>query len=268
MKASQRSLGDGSLSANRTIRRIPIWVVGAFAAFGLLALLGGLILDVVRADQARNTALAWRKHSYEVIIAANALSAAVQGAETGQRGFLLTGDPAFRSTYNGSRATAVRELGALRQRLARDPDQAARYAEIAALAAERMQRLDRGMALLEKGQTNAALAFMRTGDGRRAMEAFQAKVADLAAREARLLAERAARADASAREARAGLIGAAAVGLMLNFVAGILGLSAYRSKLDDAREEGSRGTYEKLYPARTSLSEVPVNLPVRGGFKP
>lgn len=256
------------MSADIAIRRMPIWVVGGFAAIGLLALLGALILDVIRADQARNTAVAWRKHSYEVIIAANALSAAVQSAETGQRGLLLTGDPAFRLTYDRGRSAATRELEALKVRLSLDPDQAVQFAEISALATARMDRLDRSMQLIQKGQSATALAIVRTGEGRRAMESFQTKVSELAAREARLLAERAERADASAREARAGLIGAGAVGLMLNFVAGILGLSAYRSRLADAREEGSRGTFEKLYPARTSLSEVPVNLPMRGGFKP
>ena len=254
------------LKADIAIKRIPVWVVGGFAALGLLALLGALILDVIRADQARNTAVAWRKHSYEVIIAANALSAAVQSAETGQRGLLLTGDPAFRLTYDRGRTAASRELAALKARLSLDRDQAVKFVEIAALAAARMDRLDRSMKLIEQGRSATALAFIRTGECRRAMESFQNKVSELAAREARLLAERAARADASARDARAGLIGAAAVGLMLNFVAGILGLSAFRARLADAREEGSRGTYEKLYPARTSLSAVPVNLPVRGGF--
>lgn len=249
-------------------RRLPIWAIGLLAGLGLLTLLGGLVVDVVRADRARNVAVASRTHSYEVIIAANGLSAAVQGAETGQRGFLLTGDPAFRAPYDRGRAAVEGALAVLRSRLARDPDQAARYAEIARLTARRMERLDHSMALIGQGQATSAMAFLRTGEGRRAMESFQAKVSELAANEARLLAKRAAQADASARDARAGLIGAAAVGLMLNFVAGILGLSAYRSRLADAREDGSRGAFEKLYPARTSLSAVPVNLPIRGAEQP
>lgn len=244
-------------------RRLPIWFIGLLAGFGLLTLLGGLVMDVARVDRARATAVAWRTHSYEVIIAANALSAAVQGAETGQRGFLLTGDPAFRAPYDRGRAAVAGELRTLQSRLSRDADQAVRYSEIARLTTARMERLDHSMNLVGQGRSDLALLSLRSGEGRRAMESFQAKVSELAASEARLLAERAAQADARARDARAGLIGAAAVGLMLNLVAAILGLSFYRSRIAAAREEGSRGAYEKLYPARTSLSAVPVQLPIR-----
>ncbi len=247
------------MEQDERIRRIPIWLIGLMSAAGLAALFGSLIADVARAGRERDTAIAWRTHSYEVVIAANELQSAMQAAETGQRGFLLTGDPAFRAPYDRGRAAIDGQLEKLHARLARDPVQAGRFARIQQLATVRAARLDAGIALVEQGKPAEAVATMRKGEGRRVMEAFNAEIAALTATEARLLGERAARANQRAAEARANMIGAGMVGIMLNLVAALLGLSAYRARLEEVRRESA----PRYRTPRTSLSDFPVTLPVR-----
>lgn len=241
------------------IRRIPIWLIGLMSAAGLAALFGSLFADVARTGRERDAAIAWRTHSYEVVIAANELQSAMQAAETGQRGFLLTRDPAFRAPYDRGRAAIDGQLEKLRSRLVRDPVQAGRFTRIQQLATARAARLDAGIALIEQGRSTDALATMRKGDGRRAMESFNSEIAALTATEARLLGERAERATKRAAEARLNLIGAAAVGIMLNLVAALLALSAYRARLDEVRRESA----PLFRTPRTSLSDFPVTLPIR-----
>ena len=67
----------------------------------------------------------WMTHSYQVISATRALLSNLQDAETGQRGYLLTGDESYREPFD----SALREQQSIRQTLrqlaAGDPAQQA-----------------------------------------------------------------------------------------------------------------------------------------------
>ena len=234
------------MDSSSEARRVPIWLIALTASLGLLAMLGSLFADVRRIDREREVALAWRSHSYEVIIAANELLAAMQAAETGYRGYLLTGDVSFRIPYDRDRSRIAGQLTILRDVLARDPVQAVRYADIDSVAKRRLAKLDLGMLMLMRGKRADAVQSVKTGEGQRTMEEFRQAIANLKVAEIRALGHRAALAEERTADARMNLIGAAAAGLMLLLVAGMLAMSAWRAALNDARRKAAAEAVSRL----------------------
>jgi CHASE3 domain sensor protein len=57
----------------------------------------------------------WVTHTFEVTEAIDRVVASVHEVENGQRGFLLSGDPAFLDTYEEARVSLPRDLLRLRQ---------------------------------------------------------------------------------------------------------------------------------------------------------
>ena len=107
----------------------------------------------------------------------------VKDAETGQRGFLLTGEARYLAPYgqaltelphtldNLSRATAVRR-----------PDQVERLERLRPLIKEKLDELGTTIAVRRSQGPEAALAIVRTDRGRQLMEQIRAGCADAASR--------------------------------------------------------------------------------------
>lgn len=169
----------GSLS-----RRI-IVLCGALCA--VLALLAALLLD----EAARmHESLGWVSHSAEVLKNANQSLAHLASAESGQRGFVLTHDPAFSQTVDAEITTSRANAAALVRLTQDNPSQNARAIQIRALVEERIADLGRSVALSRSGDFNAAQALTATGHGRYLMLLVTARVGDLLAEERALSASR------------------------------------------------------------------------------
>ncbi len=87
----------------------------------------------------------WVTHSYQVISATRALLSNLQDAETGQRGYLLTGDESYREPFD----SALREQQSIRQTLrqltAGDTAQQATLDTVDRLVEEKFQELQKTM---------------------------------------------------------------------------------------------------------------------------
>lgn len=116
------------------------------------------------------------------------LLSVIESAETGQRGYLLTDDPAYLTPYEAAR----RQLNASFEWLEETPliggSQARDVAQLHHLADEKMAELARTIKLQRTGQRQAALALVKTNQGQRLMEAIRARVRSLQADAARQLA--------------------------------------------------------------------------------
>jgi signal transduction histidine kinase/ActR/RegA family two-component response regulator len=166
----------------RRDRRFPV-VIG----FCLLALAGlAAIAAVVTASQADQ----WSAHSLLVRQAETRLFSAVQDAEIGQRGYLLTADLDYLTPYT----QAQLDLPALRARLrdlTRDNrDQQTRLDRLYPLIDAKMAELARTVALANDGHRDEAVAIVRTNQGRDLMRKIRAATDDFDAAEVRLLDER------------------------------------------------------------------------------
>ena len=88
----------------------------------------------------------------------------VRDAETGQRGFLLTGDEEALRPYHNGRAAALPELDALASLLKGREEQAARVAQARELTISRFKDLDATLALAKEGRRADAILAMREGE--------------------------------------------------------------------------------------------------------
>ncbi len=94
-------------------------------------------------------------------------------AETGQRGFLLTGNPDYLEVHGEASRELPQELEELTRLARNDPDLAPRAAHLRELAESKLTELDRTVALARTGRVGPALSIVRSNEGKAAMDAFR-----------------------------------------------------------------------------------------------
>ena len=119
----------------------------------------------------------------------NALGAIVD-AETGQRGYIITGDSSYLGPYRDGRVAVDSYFVALRQLVADDPHQRARLDTLQEIANAKVQELDRSVEL-RAVDASAALAHVRSGVGKALMDSARVVATHMTETERRRLAERA-----------------------------------------------------------------------------
>jgi diguanylate cyclase (GGDEF)-like protein/PAS domain S-box-containing protein len=155
----------------------------------------------------------------------------VTDAETGQRGYLLTGDPAFLEPNQVARGKLTAKFAALRGLTGDNPSQQATARRLESLCASKLAELDETIDLRQKGKIESALAIVADGHGKRLMDDIRAETAQMLEREeATLEARRQAMRQAQSRTSLALLAG---LGLAIALVLG--GLSMVRRDMEEAR---------------------------------
>jgi hypothetical protein len=203
-------------------------LVAAIVA-GLLVLGAAPVLGIRHTAALRDQALAWQEHTVRVLEAGRSLSDSMRDQEIGQRGFLITRDPAYRTLAVDSRSRAARELGLLRALTRDNPAQQASLATLGGMLDDRAQQTDRSLSLAGTGRLDEALAVVRTGAGLHTMLEYRALLARVIATEQRLLADRSAHVAAAERSLKRNLLALAVLGgAVLLFALGALGLSLLR----------------------------------------
>jgi two-component sensor histidine kinase len=155
----------------------------------------------------------------EALLALHQLLQATVDAETGQRGYLLTGDEAYLEPYSSARREINSSLGRLgvALRASGDDDDLARFNQVTALVGEKVTELDRTVGLARTGDGAAALAIVRKNTGKRVMDELRAEVRELVANEERTRSEAFDRASGLERNLLPlmGVLGALTIGLVL-----------------------------------------------------
>jgi signal transduction histidine kinase/CheY-like chemotaxis protein len=130
--------------------------------FGLaILLLAGVAFEAFRAlSNARDGAL-WVTHSHEVIESLHNIVIDLAGAESAQRGYLLTGDSRFLAPFDSDADNIVAHVDSLRRLVADNPPQVARTDTLATLLTTRIQRLRASLDRAAQGHTADAAALVR-----------------------------------------------------------------------------------------------------------
>lgn len=145
----------------------------ALLLVGLLALLGivGTSLWLVDRSQGYfNQVIEVR----DLRTAAVDLRTALQDAETGQRGFLLTLNQAYLEPYNAALTTIQQRMEALDATLQADPQAATSMAQVRRTVGAKLAELNQTIALAKAGQADDALAIVNTNAGKAAMDEARA----------------------------------------------------------------------------------------------
>jgi methyl-accepting chemotaxis protein len=161
-------------------------------------------------------------HTHAVLEKLEALLATATDAETGQRGFLLTGDERFLEPY----VAATQRLGELEhdvKTLAADnPAQQHRLDAADRLLAGKLAELKETIEVRRTRGLDAALAIVRSDAGKRLMDSLRAVVGEMESDEQTLLERRAADADATARATTSSILYGTLLALLLASLGGFV----------------------------------------------
>ncbi|RYJ02020.1 MAG: hypothetical protein EON47_08865, partial [Acetobacteraceae bacterium] len=173
-----------------------------FAA--LLAAGGGLVWLV----ETTRTFASGVSQTQDVRLAAGQVLSLIQGAETSQRGYLLTGEESYLEPYHAAVIALPRELPELARLITADGGQPAPPQLLKDLVTAKLEELGQTIALAEAGDRAAALAIVRTDRGKVSMDAIREVVHGIEARSTRRLALRSEGLDRSGRMLLLGAAGA------------------------------------------------------------
>ncbi len=138
-------------------------VVGFMA---LLAVVGMTVRLGDRANEHFDEVISTR----DVRVSAVEIRSAVQSAESSQRGLLLTGNEIYLSPYDAAKATANRQLDNLKRILGADVQFKAVLQRLTVVLQEKIQEMDRTIALKGERKDAEALAIINTNRGKALMD--------------------------------------------------------------------------------------------------
>jgi signal transduction histidine kinase/CHASE3 domain sensor protein len=130
------------------------------------------------------------EHSETVLDTLDHVLSRLKDAETGQRGYLLTGDTAYLAPYRDAIRVIDRDLAAL-TRLTSTRAAKRQLPRLQGLVTNRLDEMEHTIALRRAGRAPAAIALVRTNLGLHTMDAIRAVVDTMERHERSLLAARA-----------------------------------------------------------------------------
>jgi signal transduction histidine kinase/CheY-like chemotaxis protein/CHASE3 domain sensor protein len=198
--------------------------------------------------------------SVEVLGRIQALLSTLKDAETGQRGYLLTGEEAYLSPYTDAKDQLPDEIKSVRALLANRPEQGRRLDAIESLANLKMAELESTIDARRAGHSDAALSIVRTDRGKTYMDRIRAAAAEMETAERQSIERRAAESQRAGTISLAVTLGGSGVLLLL-----ILGAATVASRDFHARQaqvwirSGQMGLSEQMQ-GDQSLEKLGNNL--------
>jgi signal transduction histidine kinase len=167
----KRTLAVIQAQAKRTGRSSLRMIWPLAIACGLLIFIAGSSVYLAKSSQARgelvNSALRVETQIWYLL-------STVRIAESGQRGYLLTGDPDYLDSYRIAMAAIGPAIAEMNLPIV-DPAQHQAFAEMEPLIARKFAELDESIRLYDTGQREQAMALVRKGAGRALMNEIRAR---------------------------------------------------------------------------------------------
>ncbi len=222
----------------------------------ILALVGGATWE--RLDAARSSRR-WSQHSVQVIDTLQELGLVVRDAETGQRGFLLTGSDAYLAPYQAALGRAAFLQGELQRLTADDAQVQAQLRALSPSLQGKLEELAQTVELRRADGLDAAMRLVRTDAGRVLMTRIEDSIAAMTGEERARLEARLAETESRARWVRWLLAGGTALAVaILLWAARLLNQAWRRSSDAEARQR------TLALQLRTSLDSLSQGVAVFG----
>ncbi|MEP6729466.1 MAG: CHASE3 domain-containing protein [bacterium] len=139
-----------------------------------------------RAEEGR----AWVRHTEAVLTTASNAFAHLRDAETGERGFIITGDEKYLKPYSSGRDSVGIELTRLKTLTSDNKKQQDVLARLEPIAQRRLAKLDRAIDFRRSGDVGGASDIVKEGVGKLLMDSVRTLFADVQNEERRLLEQR------------------------------------------------------------------------------
>jgi methyl-accepting chemotaxis protein len=153
-------------------------------------------------------------NTYKVVEKISNYVSNLKDAETGQRGFLLTGDPAYLEPYSTAVEAAPKLLGELRGLTIDSVGQQRRLDQIESLTAAKFSELKRTIDLRKNGHADDALKIVLTNEGKAIMDEIRKNTDQMRQDERELLDKRATESEATAATAKKTILVSTAICLL------------------------------------------------------
>ncbi|UVT20329.1 MAG: CHASE3 domain-containing protein [Nitrospira sp.] len=127
-------------------------------------------------------------HTHEVLAASEHLLSTLADAETGQRGYVITGVPAYLEPFQAAKARVQGSVDRLRLLTSDNLEQTPAIKDIERLVEDKLGELSETIALRRDQGLEAARMVMMTDQGKRVMDMIRSRLNDINARESALLA--------------------------------------------------------------------------------
>jgi CheY-like chemotaxis protein/signal transduction histidine kinase/CHASE3 domain sensor protein len=226
----------------------------AVVAVAIIALLSYQSLQATTATAANLT------ETIEVLGRLESLLSTIIDAETGQRGFLLTGEESYLAPYTDAKDALPDEIKSMRTLLVNRPEQRRRLDAIESLANLKMAELESTVAARRAGKVDAALAIVRTDRGKIYMDRIRAAVNEMDSAERQLLAQHTEESRNAATVSLAVTLGGSGVLLFLIAGAALVASRDFRTRQAQAWiRSGQMGLSEQLQ-GDQSLEKLGANL--------
>jgi signal transduction histidine kinase len=166
----------------------------------------------------------WVEHTWQVINQVERVMGSAKDAETGSRGFLITGDDAYLEPYHNANRDLPKELDRFQLLTSDNPNQQAHIKEMRSVVEQRLALLQEGIDLRRNNSHDTLHALVLSGTGKVEMDHIRHIVDDMENEERNLLAARTADAQSNSTRARytiafASALDFALIVLMFRFLA-------------------------------------------------
>jgi methyl-accepting chemotaxis protein len=181
------------------------WSVGRKIGGGFVLAL--LILLFIGGTAYHSTSLLignsrWVAHSDQVVINLERLLSLLLDAETGQRGFVLTGADRYLAPYNDAVPRVQDAVNQLRELTVDNANQQRRIEALRPLVSAKLAELQETIDLRRQKGLDAAISMVLTDKGKKTMDDIRGVMGDMEGEERQLLRERQAESEASAQNTR------------------------------------------------------------------
>ena len=195
---------------------VGLGLVGVLVFFVLSGLVAYFNIQTLQEDNGKIV------HSHDVIAALDTLLSDAQDAETGQRGFLLTGNDKYLDPYTAALAAIPSQLNTLAQLTSDNPTQQANIVTLKSHVDAKLAELKQTIELRRSQGTDAALAIVNTDRGKAEMDAIRAQLSAMDHIEADLRDKRLAEMNAAYKTALVSGVLSGLLGVILTIIVGYL----------------------------------------------
>ncbi|MEY2936733.1 MAG: hypothetical protein RL033_7482 [Pseudomonadota bacterium] len=193
------------------------WAFGKKVGAGFSFAAAALVLFAVVGSRTTTTLIEdnhWVQHTYQVRATLAELLSSMKDAETGARGYVITGQDGFLEPYRAALVETERSITQVRSLTVDNPVQQRRLEALVPLVAERLADAKRVIDLRTSGGYEAASKAVSAAVGKELMDRVRAAVTEMDREEKQLLDTRLLDAKGAAESARAVLLWGSVIGVL------------------------------------------------------
>jgi len=191
-----------------------------FGAVFLISVIVGLVAYINIMKQ--NEASKWHEHTHEVVEKIILVESFLKDAETGQRGYLLTGKKEYLEPYEEGVGNVHGEIHALSLLTKDNARQQIVIEEIKVLLERKLDELQETIELYDRHGQEAALAVVLSDEGKHAMDKIRKEIFSMREEEERLLRIRVAGENLYTNRTKKTIVFGSAFSLLVIFLVGFL----------------------------------------------